>query len=92
MSDRFTGKVEHGVKMLIMVLWSVIMLGLFIVCVISTVNIKGDMNITFDMDNPFINIASLIVFAFVLMASAEIVKRLVPDNIVRLIGILLELL
>lgn len=83
MSDRFTGKVEHGVKMLIMVLWSVIMVGLFIVCVISTVNIKGDMNITFDMDNPFINIASLIVFAFVLMASAEIVKRLVPDNIVR---------
>ena len=82
MSDRFTGKVEHGVKMLIMVLWSVIMLGLFIVCVIKTVDLVGDMDISFNSDSPVINILCILAFTLIAAAITFLVNRFMPDRVI----------
>ncbi len=82
MGDGFTGKVEHGVKMLIMVLWSVIMLGLFFVCIIETVDLVGDMDVSFNSDSPVINILCILVFMLIAAAITFMVKRFIPDRVI----------
>ena len=82
MGDGFTGKVEHGVKMLIMVLWSVIMLGLFFVCIIETVDLVGDMDVSFNSDSPVINILCILVFMLIAAAITLMVKRFIPDRVI----------
>lgn len=82
MSDGFTGKVEHGVKMLIMVLWSVIMLGLFFVCIIETVDLVGDMDVAFNSDSPVINILCILVFMLIAAAITSVVRRFIPDRVI----------
>ena len=82
MGDGFTGKVEHGVKMLIMVLWSVIMLGLSFVCIIETVDLVGDMDVSFNSDSPVINILCILVFMLIAAAITFMVKRFIPDRVI----------
>lgn len=78
---KFGAKVEKSVRLLILVLWSAIMLFLFAMCIIKTVDVINDMDVYFLDDSPAVNIICIILLYLCTVAAAYMVKRFVPDYI-----------
>ena len=81
MYGRFVRITENAVKILILGLWSLIMTGLLAVCVISTVELTGDMDISFLSDSLPANLLWITASYAVITGLLIIVKKFVPDSV-----------
>lgn len=78
MSGKFMHTVENAVKILILGIWTIIMTVLFVVCIVRTVNMGGELLLH---DSPILQFAC-IAAAYVLMSIVcLLIKKYMPDNI-----------
>lgn len=81
---KVSGFMNSAVKILILSLWTVIMVTLFMLCVIKTVDVTGDMDIAFYNDS-FINLLWIPVVYLTLTVIYCLAKRYIPQNVSDLI-------
>lgn len=81
LSDRFAKTVERFVKTLILGIWTVIMLGLLIICTVQTVDMVENLDMYFVHDSLLKNLFWIAAAYIVATGTFLIVKRFIPDNI-----------
>lgn len=80
MSDKLMHTVECAFKILILGIWTVIMIGLFVVCTVRTVDM-GEFDSYFLHDSPILQFASIVVLYLMMSVMCLLTKKYMPDNI-----------
>lgn len=81
MNNRFVNIFESAVKILILGIWSVIMLGLFALCIVRTVDMRGLLNMYYLHDSPIRQFIYIAVLYVVMVAVSILIKNYMPDSI-----------
>lgn len=81
MNNRFVNIFESAVKILILGIWSVIMLGLFALCIVRTVDMGGKFDMYFLHDSPIRQFIYIAVLYVVMVAVSILIKNYAPDSI-----------
>ena len=80
MSDKLMHTVECAFKILILGIWTVIMIGLFVVCTVRTVDM-GEFDGYFLHDSPILQFAFIAAVYVMMSVMCLLTKKYMPDNI-----------